>query len=432
MKKLKYVSSMLTALLTIGAVTACSSENSSLTSVSQDQTVNSLASKKVRAKKNLIKITVKNKSEVEKIVSEGIDIFGSGAGGTFDTYATDKQIEFLKENNIKIAKANNATSQGSGLPSGYHTVDQVLSMVKEFAAKYPNITKLEDIGDSWEKTKGKSNNDIWALTVSNVKAKKAGIKTAVFMSGMHSRELLPVEVNLKFMDYILSNYGKNAEITNYVDTREIIFIPVFNIDGRRAVEAGETMWRKNRHIDSDYDGIDLNRNFDGHWNFEGVSPMTNQLLRLQAQLGEKESDIYSGPKAFSEPETSSLDKFLKNKDVTVMMDLHAYGNMILYPPGFTTEPVSLTPVFKQVAKVLSSKNGYKAGTSVEILYPSCGTSKDWGFDRHNAIAFTMEMGNDADGFRPPFSKVESTWNLNKEGLTYLVGITDNPSKVLKK
>ncbi len=429
--KIKYVSALLVGLFTLSIVSACNNDNSIVSPEQKDQVVNSLASKKVRAKRNLIKITVKNKSEIEKISAEGIDIFGSGAGGHFDTYVTDKQIEFLKTNNIKISKANNDVAQGDGLPAGYHNVDQVLNLLKEYAAKYPNITKLEDIGDSWEKTKNKANNDIWALTVKGTKAKSAGIKTAVFISGMHSRELLPVEVNLKFMNHLLSNYGKDSNITNFLDTREVIFVPVLNIDGRRAVENGESMWRKNRHIDNDYDGIDLNRNFDGHWNFEGAK-MTNQLLNLREKLQEKYSEIYSGPKAFSEPETSSLNNFLKDKDVTVMMDLHSYGNMILYPPGFTNEPVSLTPVFKQVAKFLSSKNGYKAGTSVEILYPSCGTSKDWGFDRHNAIAFTMEMGNDADGFRPPFSKVESTWNLNKEGLTYLVGIADNPSKVVKK
>ena len=430
MKKLSYVSGALATLFTLSVISACNNENT-VVSLEQSQIISAQTVKKVRAKKNLIKITVKNKADIEKISSEGIDIFGSGDGGSFDTYATDKQINFLKANNIKIMKANNSVIEGSSLPAGYHTVDQVLSTVKEFAAKYPNITKLEDIGDSWEKTKGKSSNDIWALTVSGNKAQKAGKKSAVFISGMHSRELLPVEVNLKFMDFILSSYGKNAEITNYLDTREVIFIPVLNIDGRVAVENGDSMWRKNRHIDNDYDGIDLNRNFDGHWNFEGVSPMTGQLQNLKAKLGEKDSDIYSGPKAFSEPETQALNNFLKDRDVTVMMDLHAYGNMILYPPGFTTTPVSLTPVFKQVAKVLSAKNGYKAGTSIEILYPSCGTSKDWGFDRHNAISFTMEMGDDADGFRPPFSKVDKTWNLNKEGLTYLVSITDNPGKVIK-
>ncbi|MFN4152931.1 MAG: M14 family zinc carboxypeptidase, partial [Candidatus Sericytochromatia bacterium] len=178
------------------------------------------------------------------------------------------------------------------------------------------------------------------------------------------------------------------------------------------------------------DGIDLNRNFAGHWNFEGLE-LTSTLKRYKAQLEEKDSDIYSGPSAFSEPETRGLADFLNDKNVTVMMDLHAYGNMVIYPPGYTNVPTPMTPVFKKVAKEMAAKNGYRTGTSMELLYPTCGTSKDWAFDKFNAISFTMEMGNDADGFRPPFSRVEEVWGKNKDVLLYLVSIADNPKKVLK-
>jgi carboxypeptidase T len=423
----KYISASLISLLTLGIVSACS--DNSLNTPEQSQNITSQSVKKNREPKNLIKVTIKNKDEINDLVSNGIDLFGSGTSGKFDAYVTNKQAEYIKSKNIKIAQANNSTLKG-GLPAGYHTVDQVISTIRDYASKNPSIAKLTDIGDSWEKTQGKSSNDIWALTITGNK-QKAAKSTAVFISGMHSRELLPVEVNLKLMDLLISSYGKDPEITKYLDTREVVFVPLLNIDGRRAVETGDSMWRKNRHIDSQYDGIDLNRNFDGHWNFEGVEPMTSELKRLKTQLEDKDSDIYSGPQKFSEPETQALNNFLNNKEVTVMMDLHAYGNMILYPPGYTSTPNSMTPLFKKVAKVLSSKNGYKAGTSIEILYPSCGTSKDWGYDRHKAISFTMEMGSDTDGFRPPFSKVESVWNLNKEGLIYLVSIADNPSKSVK-
>ncbi|MFN8577588.1 MAG: M14 family zinc carboxypeptidase [Candidatus Sericytochromatia bacterium] len=422
----KYISAGLVSLLTLGIISACSDNN--INTPEQQNNVTAQAVKKNRSPRNLIKINVKDKEQINDLVANGIDLFGSGTSGNFDAYVTDKQAEYIKSKNIKIAQANNAALKG-GLPAGYHTVDQVLSIIRDYAAKNPSLVKLTDIGDSWEKTQGKSSNDIWALTVTSNK-QKANKSTAVFISGMHSRELLPVEVNLKLMDLLISSYGKDPEITKYLDTREVIFVPLLNIDGRRAVENGDSMWRKNRHIDNQYDGIDLNRNFDGHWNFENVE-MTSELKRLKAELENKDSEIYSGPNKFSEPETQALNQFLNNKKVNIMMDLHAYGNMVLYPPGYTSAPTSMTPLFKKVAKVLTSKNGYKAGTSIEILYPSCGTSKDWGYDRHQAIAFTMEMGSDADGFRPPFSKVESVWNLNKDGLVYLVSIADNPSRSVK-
>lgn len=432
MKKISLSKVVLAGLVALGTSFGCQNTDSTLLQTEQiQQNVSAQATpNKNRAKKSLVKINVKDKNQANELAANGIDFFGSGEGGNFDAYATDKQIQFMKSLNIKLTPKNASINDKGGLPGGYHTVQQVLETMKDLNAKYPDMTEIIDIGDSWEKTAGKANNDIWAFVINNKKTKGAK-KTGVFMSGIHSRELVTVEINMRFMDLLLSNYGKDPQITQYLDTREVVFIPLENIDGRIAVENGNSMWRKNRHIDNTYDGIDLNRNFDGHWNFDGVVPMTPTLQRYRSQLEEKDSEIYSGPKAFSEPETAALSKFLANRDVTVMIDLHSYGNMIIYPPGYTNAPTPMTPVFKKVAQTMASKNKYRTGTSMELLYPTCGTTKDWAFDKHNAIAFTMEMGNDSDGFRPSFQRVEAMWKENKDVLLYLVSITDNPSKVLR-
>ena len=431
MKKISLSKVVLAGLVALGTSFGCQDSDSTLLQTEQlQQNVSAQATpNKNRAKKSLVKITVKDKNQANELAANGIDFFGSGEGGNFEAYVTDKQIQVMQSLNVKLIGKNATVNEKAALPTGYRTVQQVIATMKELNAKYPEITEIIDIGDSWEKTAGKNTNDIWAFVINNKKTKNAK-KTSVFMSGIHSRELVPVEVNMRFMELILSSYGKDPQITQYLDTREVVFIPLENIDGRVAVENGSSMWRKNRHIDNTYDGIDLNRNFDGHWNFDGLT-MTPTLQRYRAQLEEKDSDIYSGPKAFSEPETAALSKFLANRDVTVMIDLHAYGNMIIYPPGYTNAPTPMTPVFKKVAQTMSAKNKYRTGTSMELLYPTCGTTKDWAFDKHNAIAFTMEMGSDSDGFRPAFQRVEKIWQENKDVLLYLLSITDNPSKVLK-
>lgn len=423
----KKIASFFVSTLTLAILVSCQTNNSSSSNqeLSSDTTIQS-ASKK-RPVKRIVKLTIKNKLQATELTSEGLDIFGSGEGGKFTAYLTDNQVQVLKSKNIAFSVKNESINDIGKFPGGYHSVDQVLSIMKDLAQKYPDLTQMIDVGDSWEKTAGKGGGDIFAFVVTNKKTTTAK-KSAVFLSGVHSRELVTVEVNMRLMDMLLSGYGKDPNITNYLDTREVVFIPLANIDGRRAVEKGESMWRKNRHIDNTYDGIDLNRNFDGHWNFEGV-PMTSTIKRYKAQLEDKSTEIYSGPKPFSEPETDAINKFMMSKKPTVVMDLHSYGNMILYPPGYTTSPISTTPTLKKVAQVLASKNKYRAGTSMELLYPTCGTSKDWAYDKFNALSFTMEMGDDSDGFNPPFSRVDQIWNENKDGLLYLVSIADNPMRV---
>lgn len=423
----KKISGFFVSALTVAILASCQTNTNLSTDqeLSSDSTIQS-ASKK-RPTKRLVKFSIRAKQQIIDLASEGLDIFGSGSGGKYSAYVTDSQIEVLKAKNVSFSTKNESISDVGKFPGGYHSVDQVLSIMKDLSQKYPDLTQIVDIGDSWEKTAGKGGGDILAFVVTNKKTTVAK-KSAVFLSGVHSRELVTVEVNMRFMDMLLSGYGKDPNITNYLDTREVVFVPLANIDGRRAVEKGEGMWRKNRHIDNTYDGIDLNRNFDGHWNFDGV-PVTSTIQRYKAQLQDKSSEIYSGPKAFSEPETDALNKFLTAKKPTVVMDLHSYGNMILYPPGYTESPVGATPTFKKVAQVLASKNKYKTGTSMELLYPTCGTSKDWAYDKFNAISFTMEMGDDSDGFNPPFSRVDQIWNENKDGLLYLVSIADNPMRI---
>ena len=70
-------------------------------------------------------------------------------------------------------------------------------------------------------------------------------------------------------------------------------------------------------------GVDLNRNFSYKWGGRGSS-------------GQTCSEEYRGQRAFSEPETAALRKFLLARRGSVLMYLtfHSYGQMILYPWGY--------------------------------------------------------------------------------------------------
>lgn len=83
------------------------------------------------------------------------------------------------------------------------------------------------------------------------------------------------------------------------------------------------MWRKTRqpHFSSFYLcwGADPNRNWDFHHNSVGSSK--NPC-----------SEIYAGPKAFSEPEIDSLANFIKTIDnLKMYISFHSYSQLILFP-----------------------------------------------------------------------------------------------------
>ena len=87
------------------------------------------------------------------------------------------------------------------------------------------------------------------------------------------------------LHYFVENYSKNATITNLVNTRELWFMPVANPDGYQYTFDTERLWRKNlRDNDGDgqitnADGVDLNRNYDEHWNYDNEGSSTEFVER---------------------------------------------------------------------------------------------------------------------------------------------------------
>ena len=93
----------------------------------------------------------------------------------------------------------------------------------------------------------------------------------------------------RLLHHYVDNYGSERELTRIVDTTDLWFIPVVNVDGYDyTFTEGNRLWRKNlRDNDGDgqitgQDGVDLNRNFPYKWGYdnEGSSAQpTNETYR---------------------------------------------------------------------------------------------------------------------------------------------------------
>lgn len=80
------------------------------------------------------------------------------------------------------------------------------------------------------------------------------------------------------------------------------------------------MWRKTRVPHSHLCfGADPNRNFDAHFGEAGTSDSPC-------------SEIYRGPRPFSEPETLALSQFMRNfTNVKLYLSFHSYGQYLMFP-----------------------------------------------------------------------------------------------------
>ena len=115
--------------------------------------------------------------------------------------------------------------------------------------------------------------------VSHLKDRKR--PAVVYQAAQHAREWITPEMVRRLLHHYLDGYGRDRELTKIVDTTDLWFIPVVNVDGYDYTFTEDNrLWRKNlRDNDGDgqitaQDGVDLNRNFPYKWGYdnEGSSP----------------------------------------------------------------------------------------------------------------------------------------------------------------
>ena len=108
----------------------------------------------------------------------------------------------------------------------YHSEDVIVAWMKRWAENYPDLVELYEVCLSYE---GRL---IYQMNLTNKKTGKDTDKPAAFFEGgRHSGEVTGTESVLWLTRYLLENYGKDAVVTNLLDTKTVYLRPVNNPDG---------------------------------------------------------------------------------------------------------------------------------------------------------------------------------------------------------
>jgi hypothetical protein len=199
----------------------------------------------------------------------------------------------------------------------YKSYQQTCDFLQQCVKEYPDLITIQSIGKTWE------NRDIMLATIS-LNVENADLKPAMLYTGtIHAREWIGNELAVAFIDYLLKNYNSNPKVLRTLTKNTLYIVPCLNPDGFEYSRTHFSFWRKNRRDNGDGTfGVDLNRNFSiGYQKSKDTS-----------------SNVYSGPKPFSEPETKAMKDFVDSKDnITIALDYHSQGNVFFPAHKFNHE-----------------------------------------------------------------------------------------------
>ncbi|KAI8865707.1 peptidase M14, carboxypeptidase A [Ramicandelaber brevisporus] len=286
---------------------------------------------------------------------------------------------------MAVAKAGKSGTADAAWHTAYHRTADIKTFYKNLRKSNPTLVTIKDsIGKT---VLGK---DIFAVEITSPVQPPGGKYTAYFQCLIHAREWISGAVCQYFAEDMLAKYNAgDSRIRNILDKVKIAMVPIVNVDGYEYTWTTNRLWRKNRR--GGY-GIDLNRNFPFHWGGEGSS-------------SDKNSEIYRGESAASEPEAQAIVKYFDSqKRLIGGIDLHSYSELLLRPYGYTADPnpdeAKFVALGNQMVSEIAKSRGtqYKSVQASTGLYFTSGTVRDWMYRREpngsggtGAYGFTMEL-----------------------------------------
>ncbi len=108
----------------------------------------------------------------------------------------------------------------------YYRYADLTRILREYAAEYPHLVRVESIGQSYE------GRDIWLATVTHFASGEDKHKPAFWVDGnIHASEVAPSSACLYLIHKLATQYSHDPDITRCMDTRVFYVCPRINPDG---------------------------------------------------------------------------------------------------------------------------------------------------------------------------------------------------------
>jgi len=348
-----------------------------------------------------------------QLVSEGYDIGEAAWADHVELFGTEKQAQALALRGFQVVPKEEPDDFPPG-DEGYHNYAEMVADLQDVAAAHPATVHLFSLGTSYE---GRNLISVRISDDANDNLSEPGV---FFVGQHHAREHLTVEVVLSLMHMFV----EKPQTSNLVKSRQIYIVPSLNPDGGEydIATGNYRFWRKNRQPYQGIYGTDQNRNYTYKWGCCGGSS------------GDPGSEVYRGPSPLSTPEDQRMADFMiAHPNVKTGISYHSYGNLILYPYGYTYEdiPPDMTVLDHQTFVAMGAEMertaGYHSQQSSD-LYITDGDWNDWMYGALHRYPITIELSGGT--FYPPDEFIPGESLRNHKAAIFAAEIADCPTRIV--
>ncbi len=334
--------------------------------------------------------------------------------------------------------------------SKYHRYDELVQHMRELTEAYPHLARMYSIGKSYE------GRDLWLVEITNHETGDHNDKPGYYIDGnIHAGEVTGAVCALYTIWYLLTNYGRDEEVTRLVDTTSFYILPRVSPDGAERYLTTPDLLRSSVRpypFEEEQDGLhpeDIDGNGlilqmrvpdpDGEWKVSSKDPrlmiprepheIGGQYYRLYIEGRIKNFDGVevkpaphrwgldlnrnfpvewepeakqpgAGPFPLSEPETRAVAEFLlKQKNIIGGQSYHTTTGIILRPSSLRGD-IDMDPkdraAFKAIGKVGEQITGYPCvsvhdGFAYDKKKPIKGVFLDWVYEHLGLILYSTEL-----------------------------------------
>ncbi|XP_032691326.1 zinc carboxypeptidase-like [Odontomachus brunneus] len=201
--------------------------------------------------------------------------------------------------------------------TNYHTLEKIYKNLDDLTEMYPENVEIIVGGSTYE-----------GRQIKGVKISFKPNNPGVFLEGgINAREWMSPAVVMYIIHQLLSSH--DSKIRNMAESYDWYIFPVFNPDGYVYTHTTDRMWTKTlkpyTDINTDINTIGCNPN--RNWGYLGSYPSFYS-----------QTNMYGGPKPFSEVETKSMSEYIESiKDkFFAYLSFHSHSSDVTYPPDVIT------------------------------------------------------------------------------------------------